>query len=174
MNWFKRRRTNDGSNLDRRTRSRHPGETQPTLHESTTGPEPVLNGSNTGCGPLQRLSVTDVPPVAGRLNRHGATARPPKFRFPLEHINAEAHALALLTLIQEEADEPAGQMLNHTIIRRIYDEMCWQNHWHPQGWVKVAKEFRLLTTKSAKPYATFYDDDGRPRRRRVYPIPKRA
>lgn len=122
--------------------------------------EPVDNQFGSDPGPEEGQFRSSAPPVARR-----------KRVAPSKHIDADTHASALKQLLQEHGHYEDGYMLTFTEIKNIYLEMCAHNHWRPRGWGSIARRFDLLTTGGAKPYQTFYDEDGRVRRLRVYPIP---
>lgn len=110
-------------------------------------------------------------------DRHGRAPTPAgrrKHFRPIDHVDAPTQAAALLRLIQDwDHDYDDGRTLDHDRLSAIYRQMCVQNHWRQRDWGRIGRHFDLLTTNGRKPYATFFDDDGRPRRRRVYPIPKK-
>ncbi|MDO9384603.1 MAG: hypothetical protein Q7T86_17270 [Hyphomicrobiaceae bacterium] len=133
--------------------------------------EPMPVDFRTGFEPVQNRFASDSDPTAAQSNRRAPRRRPPKFSRPIEHVNAATQAAALLQLLQEESDRFPGQMIGFAEIYKTYIEMCWQNHWREQGWAKVGREYNRLTTNGVKVYAMFYDEDGRGRRLRVYPLP---
>lgn len=114
---------------------------------------------------------TDVEPTSNRCSAGRSLAKVRKPSRPIEHLDAVTHAKALLELMQAMADYSPGQMINFAELHKVYIEMCAKNHWRARAWVTVGREFDSLTTNGAKPYATFFDEDGRARRLRVYPIP---
>ena len=91
----------------------------------------------------------------------------------VHHMSLDAHAAALLDLLQD-ADYPTGYQLNFKELRKIYREMCAQNRWRERGWISIGRAFDLLTTNGRKPYANFWNEEGRAQRLRVYPIPPKV
>lgn len=129
-------------------------------NEFDRDPEPVIDRFR-----------ADVEPTANRCSASRSLARLRKPSRPIEHLDSATHAQALLELMQAMADYSPGQMINFAELHKVYVEMCTKNHWRVRAWVTVGREFDSLTTNGAKPYATFFDENGRPRRLRVYPIP---
>jgi hypothetical protein len=79
-----------------------------------------------------------------------------------------AHAQRLLTVLIQSGYE--GKELLVADLQRLYAELCGQLNWRARPWNPLAKQFRLLTTGSHKPYRWFDFTDGIRRRVRVFPI----
>jgi hypothetical protein len=91
----------------------------------------------------------------------------------LEHHCAEEHAALLLKWIQNNVELGYG-LLFHDALQEFYAEAVNDAGWAAKPWNPVARHLDLICTGGCKPYAWVMTPTGRMKRRRYYPIPKRA
>jgi hypothetical protein len=121
----------------------------------------------------RRQTGSDSVPAGCATGSIGSESVIPKSASWLEHHSVEEHAALLLEWIQHNVELGHG-LLFHDALQEFYAEAVNDAGWAAKPWNPVARHLDLICTGGCKPYVWVMTPTGRMKRRRHYPIPKRA